>query len=217
MNLNNKGKKSTLKDIYYPLECTIPELRGTIQTLYTIDAEGNKINKGVKTILQERGCYPKNPLNLKCKIKYLNPVVYPIAISDKPPCYLARILLTHKDFFKQKSAIAMLIEDKGHKYIFIPKFYYKLNAIKMYQGYRKARYCQVKKTSFEHAKKEVLIALDACSINIIRRFYNRASRFMDAYRKGLGVKAAVWCVKKQKRYRVILEAIMQAFEDYIKA
>jgi len=34
----------------------------------------------------------------------------------------------------------------------------------------------------------VLIALDTYSINIMRRFYNRASRFMDAYRKGLGVK-----------------------------
>jgi hypothetical protein len=55
-----------------------------------------------------------------------------VAISDKPLCYLARILLTYKDFFEQKSAIAMLIEDKGHKCIFIPKFYCELNAIEMY-------------------------------------------------------------------------------------
>jgi hypothetical protein len=40
---------------------------------------------------------------------------------------------------------------------------------------------------------------------------------MDAYRKGLSAKAAAWCVKKQKRYRVILEGAMRAFEDYIKA
>jgi len=40
---------------------------------------------------------------------------------------------------------------------------------------------------------------------------------MDAYCKGLSVKAVAWCVKKQKRYRVISEAAMQAFEDYIKA
>jgi len=40
---------------------------------------------------------------------------------------------------------------------------------------------------------------------------------MDAYRKGLSVKAAAWCIKKQKRYRVILEAAMQAFKDHIKA
>ena len=82
--------------------------------------------------MQESGCYLENLLNLKCKIGCFNLIVYLIAISDKPPCYLARILLTYKDFFEQKSAIAMLIEDKGHKYIFILKFYYKLNSIEMY-------------------------------------------------------------------------------------
>jgi hypothetical protein len=30
INLNDGGKKITPKDIYYPPECTIPELRGTI-------------------------------------------------------------------------------------------------------------------------------------------------------------------------------------------
>ena len=71
--------------------------------------------------------------------------------------------------------------------------------------------------SFEYIKKEVIIALDACTINIMRRFINRSYRFIDAYCKGLSVKAATQCIKKQKRYRVISEATMQAFKDYIKA
>jgi hypothetical protein len=75
----------------------------------------------------------------------------------------------------------------------------------------------VKKTSFDHAKREVLIALDACSIDTMRRFCNRSYRFTDAYRKGLGVRAAAWCVKKQRRHRTISEEAMQAFEDHIKA
>jgi hypothetical protein len=82
----------------------------------------------------------------------------------------------------------MLIKGKGHKCIFIPKFYYKLNKIEMYS---KGRYRQVKKTSFEHVKKEVIIALDACNINIMRRFVNRLYKFIDAYRKGLSAKAAI--------------------------
>ena len=86
----------------------------------------------------------------------------------------------------------------------------------MYQGHSKTRYRQVKKSSFDYAKREVIIALDACNIDIIRRFCNRLFRFIDAYYKGLGVKAAAWCVKKQRRYRVILEEAMQAFKDYIK-
>ena len=138
INLNNRGKKSTLKDTYYPPECTITELRGTIQTLYTIDSKGNKINKGVKTILQERGCWPENTPNLKCKTRCTNPVAYPVPISNSPPCCLARILSTYKDFFEQKSAIRMLIKERGHKYIFLLKFYYELNPIEIYQGYIKA-------------------------------------------------------------------------------
>jgi hypothetical protein len=30
-------------------------------------------------------------------------------------------------------------------------------------------------------------------------------RFMDAYRKGLSVKATAWCVRKQSRHRTISE------------
>jgi len=39
---------------------------------------------------------------------------------------------------------------------------------------------------------------------------------MDAYRKGLSVKAAAWCVKKQKRHRTISKEAMEAFDEYQK-
>ena len=51
INLSDRGKKPTPKDTYYPPECTIPELRGTIQSLYTINQKREKLNKGIKTIL----------------------------------------------------------------------------------------------------------------------------------------------------------------------
>jgi hypothetical protein len=86
----------------------------------------------------------------------------------------------------------------------------------MYWGYSKAQYRQVKKTSFDHAKKEVVIALDACTVYTLRRFCNRTFRFIDAYRKGLGIKAAAWCVKKQRRHRIISEEAMKAFKKYQK-
>jgi hypothetical protein len=86
----------------------------------------------------------------------------------------------------------------------------------MYWGYSKARYRQVKKTSFSHAKEEVVKALDSCGVDILRRFYNRTARFMDAYRQGLSVKAVAWCVKKQKRHRTISAEAMEAFEEYEK-
>jgi hypothetical protein len=51
INLNDRGKKSTRKDTYYPPECAIPGLRGTVQSLYCFDMDGNKQNKGIKRIL----------------------------------------------------------------------------------------------------------------------------------------------------------------------
>jgi len=47
-------------------------------------------------------------------------------------CYLAHILSNHKDFFKEKSQIKELIIERGYKAIFLPKFHYEINLIKMY-------------------------------------------------------------------------------------
>ncbi len=87
-----------------------------------------------------------------------------------------------------------------------------LNPIEMYWGYGKTRYRQVQKSSFEEAKKQVPIALDACPTETLRRFCNRSFRCRDAYRKGLSIKAAAWCVKKQKGHRAISEGVMKEFD-----
>jgi hypothetical protein len=63
----------------------------------------------------------------------------------------------------------------------------------------------------------VVIALDACLVDTIRRFCNRSARFIDAYRRGLGVRAVTWCVKKQKRHRTISEEVIKAFEECKKS
>ena len=217
MNLTSGGKQPLQKDTIFPPECAFLELCGQKQELFTLDEKGVKVPKGIKTVLQERGCLLAGKLlNVKCKVRCPDLILYPTTALDKPPYCLARLLSSHYDFYHQKSAIATLIEERGHKCIFLPKFHCELNPIEMYWGYAKARYRQVKKTSFEHAKKEVVIALDACTIDTLRRFCNRTFRFTDAYRKGLSVKAAAWCVKKQSRHRTISEEAMKAFEKYEK-
>jgi hypothetical protein len=35
---------------------------------------------------------------------------------------------------------------------------------------------------------------------------------MDTYRKGLSVKQAAWCIKKQNGYKTISEAIIKEFD-----
>ena len=49
----------------------------------------------------------------------------------------------------------------------------------------------------KYQKSAALECLNACPVDVIRRFGNRSWRFMDAYRKGLTAKAAVWAVKQR--------------------
>jgi len=133
MNLADRGKQPLQKDTIFPPECAFPELRGQKQELFTLDDKGVKVLKGIKTVLQERGCLPAGKLpNVKYKVRCPDLILYPITASDKLPCCLARLLSSYYDFYHQKSAIATLIEERGHKCIFLPKFHYELNPIEMY-------------------------------------------------------------------------------------
>jgi hypothetical protein len=203
------------RDTYFPPECTIPGLQGTIQVLWQLDPNGEREPKGVEQILIERGCNIPG-LRFKCPkgTKCTAPLEYPPAIEQT--CCLARILSNHKDFFEEKSQIEELIIERGHKAVFLPKFHCEINPIEMYWGYSKTRFRQVKKVSFPDAKVKVIEALEACSIETIRRFCNRTFRWMDAYRKGLSIKQAAWCVKKQKRHRTISKRVIDEWDNMQK-
>lgn len=121
---------------------------------------------------------------------------------------MARLLSKQDDFVNQVSMLETLIETAGHECIFLPKFHCELNPIEMYWGWIKYRYRQVPKKSFEDAKKTAIAALDACPVDVIRRFINRAWRFMSAYRLGLKGKVAAWAVRKQKGHRAVSQCAM---------
>jgi hypothetical protein len=133
MNLTFGGKnKKPQNDIYFLPECSFSKLQGQVQLLYNTLPNGTRQPKGVKQIFQERGCYVKG-IKLKCGPRCPEPTTYPVTLLlSKSPCCLARILLNHKDFYKQKSAIKTLVKGRGHKCLLIPKFHHKLNPIKMY-------------------------------------------------------------------------------------
>jgi hypothetical protein len=81
-----------------------------------------------------------------------------------------------------------------------------------YWGWAKYRYRQVPKKTFADAKAAAISALDSCPIEVIRRFVNRAWRFMSAYRLGLKGKAAAWAVRKQKGHRTCSQSAMMHLE-----
>ncbi|CZT07045.1 uncharacterized protein RAG0_12651 [Rhynchosporium agropyri] len=154
--------------------------------LSILDTKGKKqkvpklVPRGIKTILIERGCFPAKKTIAKCS---------------------ARILASHKDFYEQKSALEELLEARGHKCLFLPKFHCELNPIEMYWAYSSRR-----------LNKSAWIRFNSCPTDTIRRYINRAFRFIDAYRKGLSVKQAAWCVKKQSGHRSISEKWMKEFD-----
>jgi hypothetical protein len=207
--------KAYRRDMYFPPEYIIPGLQGTIQVLWQLNPNREREPKGVEQILIKRGYnipglrfkYPKGT-------KYTAPLKYPPAI--KQTCCLARILLNHQDFFEEKSQVKELITDRGYKAMFLPKFHYEINPIEIYWGYSKTRYRQVKKASFPDTKIKVVEALEACSIETIRRFCNRMFRWMNAYRKGLSIKQAAWCIRKQKRHRTISKKVMDEWDNMQK-
>jgi len=54
----------------------------------------------------------------------------------------------------------------------------------------------------------VLAALNACPVDVIRKFINRFWQFMDAYWVLLSGKAAAWAVNKQKGHCKISQSAM---------
>jgi hypothetical protein len=85
----------------------------------------------VKQILIKQG-YNIPGLRFKClkSTKCTVPFKYLSAIEQT--CYLARILLNYQDFFEKKSQVKKLITNQGHKAVFLPKFHYEINLIKIY-------------------------------------------------------------------------------------
>ena len=81
-----------------------------------------------------------------------------------------------------------------------------------YWGWAKHRYRDVHKDRFDAAKRIARESLNACPVDVVRRFFNHSWWFMDAYRQGLMGKAAEWAVRKQKAHRRVGQRAMMAIE-----
>jgi hypothetical protein len=205
MNKTNGGNQRKQKDTVIPMNNPYPEYRGKPQKMTTETGEA----KGLKQTLEERGFILGN-MRARCS---------PVCPIDNYDCCMARLLSKQDDFCQQESLLEQKIKARGHVCMFLPKFHCELNPIEMvsklfifiistaysvqYWGWCKYRYREVYKERFEDAKATARSCLDACPNEVIRRFFNRSWRFMDAYRKGLTGKAAEWAVCKQKSHRKV--------------
>lgn len=117
-------------------------------------------------------------------------------------CCMTRVLSLQPDFLAEKPLLQLLIEQAGHKCIFLPKFHCELNPIEMVWGQAKRReshvlilpsglcpdiyikpgFRELTDGSFARAKVLVPECLDHVSTANIRRYFQHCYRYMDAYR-----------------------------------
>ncbi|KII84350.1 hypothetical protein PLICRDRAFT_46228 [Plicaturopsis crispa FD-325 SS-3] len=201
MNKSNGGKQRKQRDTVIPESNPTVELRGRPQKMTTPSGEA----KGLQMVLEERGFNVSN-LRAKCS---------PVCPFESQNCCMARLLSQQDDFKNQISMLESLIKKAGHECLFLPKFHCELNPIEMYWGWCKYRYREVPKANFKEAKEVARQFLDACPIEVIRRFINRSWRFISAYRLGLTGKAAEWAVRKQRQHRQVSQRAMHAIESIL--
>ncbi|KIL56227.1 hypothetical protein M378DRAFT_50672, partial [Amanita muscaria Koide BX008] len=196
MNKSDGGKQRVQHDTVIPQSNPFAEFRGQAQKMTLPNGQP----KGLQRVLGERG-FNVSGLKAKCS---------PVCPFESQNCCMAWLLSQQDDFINQPSMLETLLKASGHECIFLPKFHCELNPIEMYWGWCKYRYREEGKKTFQDAKNAAIKYLNACPLDVIRRFINRSWRFMSAYRLGLTGKAADWVVQKQKQHRQVSQRAMMA-------
>ena len=179
---------------------------GTPQSLYF--AEGHEragVFKGMAVILEERGF--ANALKLRAECKGFK--CTPSAVD----CCCRRLLYSQPDFAHVDTILETAFKVHGFQVKFLPKFHCELNFIEQCWGYAKRLYRLNPESSREdHLERNALAALDAIPLASMRRFGNRACRFIDAYSKGLNGSQAAWAARKYHGHRVLPLSLMDDLE-----
>ncbi|KAF8601597.1 hypothetical protein BDV93DRAFT_445445, partial [Ceratobasidium sp. AG-I] len=162
--------------------------------------------KGTAQILFERGV--SNAFELRA--------VCPSGCPDSSGtnCCCRRTLFNQPDFLDQKSALQELVESRGCSMILLPKYHCELNPIEQCWGASKRAFRSYGiPKSMPEMRNQIIESLDSIDIVQIRRFFNRAHRFADGYRKQLSGAQADWAMKKYHSHRVFPNHILKEVEE----
>jgi hypothetical protein len=141
--------------------------------------------KGVKTILEERGLYPNHKLLLECDMCKDSTIEGPR--TERVSCCGRGILGSCDDFKESASKIWLqeIAEKYGHSIIFFPKFHCELNFIEMIWAYIKDLLRRDCSFSYKDLQVKVPEALFDVPQAFVKKVSRHCFRFMDAYRHGL--------------------------------
>ncbi|KIJ50195.1 hypothetical protein M422DRAFT_246031 [Sphaerobolus stellatus SS14] len=138
-----------------------------------------------------------------------------ISESTSNMCCMTRALSQQQDFLEEKPQIQRYIEKHGHICLFLPKFHPELDPIEMYWGWTKHQYRTVSDQKFSTAKALIPQILNSVDVKLIRKFFRKTWRYLDAYEKGLDAQQAAFAVKIYKSHRRI-GAVSEVLEELKK-
>ncbi|THV00987.1 hypothetical protein K435DRAFT_656209 [Dendrothele bispora CBS 962.96] len=166
---------------------------------------------GSENIIKERGLWPENGLRYACeKTCFEN--------ETNLSCCCRKVLFYQPDFVVQKPAIQEFIEARGHLCDFYPKYHCELNFIEMYWGAGKLGYRKTPKTSnMADMRANVIDCLDNVPLLQIKRFSNRARRYIHAYIEGLDGPQAAWANRRYHGHRTLPPEMVRAAKEAIKS
>ena len=157
------------------------------------------VQKGLRTILMERGLWAEGGLRLH---------------------EARQLLAAQPDFDEQRGLLVELIVTAGHSVLMFPKFHCEFNFIENLWGRMKVylrRNCQY---SFAALQVSLVNALTSVSLTVTRRYAQRCDRFFDAYRlKDAGLRLTpqqvARAVKQYKSHRTIPNNIAMLFPSVV--
>ncbi|KAI9329049.1 hypothetical protein BD770DRAFT_454675 [Pilaira anomala] len=154
--------------------------------------------KGIRSILRDRGIY--NGQNRFCDN---------VANADHDCCGV-HLLGFQQDFLEQRSILQEKIENAGHLFELYPRFHCECNWIERYWGAAKKIARQNCSYNFKSLQKNLNPFLDSvCDPKeeplLIRRFFNKSFRYIEAYSQEKDAETAFEIVKQfsktQKSHR----------------
>ncbi|TFK57758.1 hypothetical protein BDN72DRAFT_782883 [Pluteus cervinus] len=103
----------------------------------------------------------------------------------------------------EKPLLQIVIEQAGHKCVFLPKFHCELNPIELVWAQVKHYFRERADGTFPTAKKLAIESLNSVSTEKIRRCFSHCWRYLDHYRGGMDITKAEYAMKQFKSHRRI--------------
>jgi transposase len=185
----------------------------------------NGIQKGLRTILTERGKFHNNQGHQLCKVcrPCLNKTPHSERENKTEKCCAFYVLSQEPDFLEQKPWLTEVVMGHQFNIHYYPKYHCELNWIEMIWGWVKSyhrRNCTYSFADLDGEEGLTKTLNERIPLSFVRKAARHSLRYMHYYRLGLEGHELEFAVKKYKSHRDISSAqramIKSAFEEHCR-